>query len=98
MEIGGGRSGARPMDGCMRCDDNVMMLLVRSFCVWVFGHGGCTGVCLGIISFRSRGVYFRAGSRAGPGNVNKKGSAPRHCQPFPELLAIFIYIFTYLHM
>lgn len=58
---------------------------------WVHG-------CLEIISFRSRGVYFRAGSRAGPGNVNKKGSAPRHCQPFPELLAIFIYIFTYLHM
>lgn len=60
--------------------------------------------CLGIISSRSRGVYFRAGSRAGPGNVNKKGSAPRHCQPFSELLAIFIriyisiYIFTYLHM
>lgn len=46
VEIGGGRSGARPMDGCVRCD-NVMMLLVRSFLLCVSGclePGGCTGV------------------------------------------------------
>lgn len=96
VEIGGGRSKGPPSDGgavrgVVVIDNDVFFFISFLLCLgvgarWVHG-------CLERISFRSRG-------RKGPGNVNKKGSAPRHCQPFSELLAIFIriYIFTYLHI